>query len=70
MNRLKTAFLKNWDLKTQKNIYSNRRQWSVFLITRYFKKQTYDFVKRLIAFLKITFFKSYIFKSHFMKLQT
>jgi len=30
MNRLKTAFLKNCDLKTQKSAYSNRRQFGAF----------------------------------------
>jgi hypothetical protein len=30
MNRLKTTFLKNYDLKTQKSAYLNRRQYSAF----------------------------------------
>jgi hypothetical protein len=60
MNRLKTAFLKNCDLKKQKSAYSNRRQCGVFLKTQYFKGLICDFAKRLTAFLKITFFKSHI----------
>jgi hypothetical protein len=43
MNRLETAFLKNCDLKTQKSVYSNRRQWGAFLKTQYFKMLTCDF---------------------------
>jgi hypothetical protein len=43
MNRLKIAFLKNCDLKTQKNAYSNRRQLGTFLKTQYFKMLTCDF---------------------------
>jgi hypothetical protein len=31
MNRLETAFLKNCDLKTPKNAYSNRKQCDTFL---------------------------------------
>jgi hypothetical protein len=42
MNLLKSAFLKNCDLKKQKNAYSNRRQLGVFLKTQYFKRLTYD----------------------------
>jgi hypothetical protein len=30
MNRLKTAFLKNYDLKMQKHTYSNRMPWGAF----------------------------------------
>jgi hypothetical protein len=59
MNRLKTAFLKNCDLKTQKNDYSNRMQYGAFLKTQYFKRLTCDFAKRLIVFLKITFLNRY-----------
>jgi hypothetical protein len=43
MNRLKTAFLKNCDLKTQKGAYSNRRQCDAFLKTQYFKRLICDF---------------------------
>jgi hypothetical protein len=43
MNRLETAFLKNCNLKTQKNAYSNRRQYDTFLKTQYFKRLTCDF---------------------------
>jgi hypothetical protein len=66
MNRLKTTFLKNCELKTQKSVYSNRRQCDAFLKTQYFKRLNCDFAKRLIAFLKITFlnrtFKIVIFE--------
>jgi hypothetical protein len=54
MNRLETAYLKNCDLKKQKNAYSNLRQCGTFLKTWYFKKLTCDF-KGQTAFLKITF---------------
>jgi hypothetical protein len=54
MNRLKIAFLKNCDLKTQKSAYSNRRQLGAFLKTQYFKRLTCDFTKHLTTFLKIT----------------
>jgi len=40
---LKTAFLKNYDLKTQKNAYSNCRQYDIFLKTQYFKRLTCNF---------------------------
>jgi hypothetical protein len=40
---LETVFLKNCDLKTQKNTYLNCRQLSDFLKTQYFKRLTYDF---------------------------
>jgi hypothetical protein len=40
MNRLETAFLKNWNLKTQKSAYSNRKQCGAFLKTQYFKRLT------------------------------
>jgi hypothetical protein len=43
MNRLKIMFLKNFDLKTQKNAYSNRRQCDAFLKMQYFKRLTCDF---------------------------
>jgi hypothetical protein len=43
MNRLKTVFLKNSDLKTQKSAYLNRMQHGVFLKTQYFKRLTCDF---------------------------
>jgi hypothetical protein len=66
MNRLKTAFLKNYDLKTQKSAYSNRRQCSAFLKTQYFKRLNCDFVKRLTAFFKNHFFKSHILKWLFL----
>jgi hypothetical protein len=42
MNRLGTKFLKNYDLKKQKNAYSNRRQCGAFLKMQYFKRLTYD----------------------------
>jgi hypothetical protein len=45
MNRLGTAFLKNFDM----------RQCDDFLKTQNFKRSNYDFVKRLIGFLKINF---------------
>jgi hypothetical protein len=43
INRLKTAFLKNCDLKTRESAYSNRRQCDDFLKAQYFKRLTYDF---------------------------
>jgi hypothetical protein len=63
---LETAFLKNCDLKTQKNAYSNRRQLCAFLKTQYFKRLICDFAKCLTVFLKITFFKSHILKLLFL----
>jgi hypothetical protein len=50
MNRLETVFLKNCDLKTQKSVYSNRKQCGTFLKTQYFKRLTCDF-KGQIAIL-------------------
>jgi hypothetical protein len=43
MNHFETAFLKNCDLKTQKNTYSNRRQLGAFFKMQYFKRLTYNF---------------------------
>jgi hypothetical protein len=37
MNRLGIAFLKNCDLKTQKTVFSNRKQLSDFLKIHNFK---------------------------------
>jgi hypothetical protein len=58
INRLETAFLKNCDLKMQKSVYSNRRQYDAFLKTQYFKMLTCDFKGQTViwpTFLKITF---------------
>jgi hypothetical protein len=52
MNSLKTAFLKNYDLKTQKSAYSNRRQCDAFLKTRYFKRLTCDFKGQTVILFK------------------
>jgi hypothetical protein len=71
MNRLKTAFLKNYDLKTQKSAYSNRRQCSAFLKTQYFKSLAYDFKCQTLNYVfKNHFFKSHILKSYILKSQT
>jgi hypothetical protein len=43
MNGLETAFLKNYDLKTNKSAYSNHKLWGAFLKTQYFKMLTCDF---------------------------
>jgi hypothetical protein len=43
MNRLETAFLKIYDLKMQKSVYLNRRQFGAFLKMQYFKRLIYDF---------------------------
>jgi hypothetical protein len=39
MNRLRIAFLKNCNLKTQKTAFSNRKQVCVFLKMQNFKGQ-------------------------------
>jgi hypothetical protein len=51
MNCLKTEYLKNWDLKTQKNAYSNRRQFGTFLKTQYFKRLICDFKGQIVILL-------------------
>jgi hypothetical protein len=48
MNSLKTAFLKNCNLKTQKNAYSNRMQCGIFLKTRDFKRLICDFKSQTV----------------------
>jgi hypothetical protein len=61
MNRLKIAFLKSYDLKTQKTIFSNCSKCDFFFkriilkANQRFKKSIYNFSKRLTTFLKIIF---------------
>jgi hypothetical protein len=43
MNYVGTVFLKNWNLKTQKTTFSNRRQCGTFFKTQDFKRLTCDF---------------------------
>jgi hypothetical protein len=64
MNLLKTVFLKNCDLKTQKSAYSNRRQCGTFLKMQYFKRLTYDFKCQTTILPNVY----YVFKNHFFQI--
>jgi hypothetical protein len=72
MNRVETAFLKNYDLKTKKkSAYSNHKQLSTFLKTQYFKRLTCNFKSQTAILSNINcVFKYHFFKSHILKSQT